>query len=163
MSDRLSLVPRQARPYQGERAGLVTRVIASTVDAAVVTAALIAAYLGLTAVWFVIDPRDFEVVRAPQSVVGLTWSISCVIYLTVAWASTGRSYGNRLMGLRVVRTRHRLVPLLLALLRALLCVGFPIGLLWSMPSASRRSLQDVVLGTCVIYDWSSRPGPAQEP
>lgn len=163
MSDRLGVIPRLARPYQGERAGLVTRSIAGAVDAVVVSAALVASYLGLTAVRFVLDPRDFETVRAPLAVVVTTGLVGGVIYLTVAWASTGRTYGNRLMGLRVVRGRDRRIPLSLALLRAVLCVGFPVGLLWSMPSASRRSLQDMVLGTYVIYDWASRPAVAGEP
>ena len=43
-----------------------------------------------------------------------------------------------------------------ALLRAALCVGFPIGLLWCAVSPSRRSLQDAVLRTSVVYDWRPR-------
>jgi ribose/xylose/arabinose/galactoside ABC-type transport system permease subunit len=35
-------------------------------------------------------------------------------------------------------------------------IAFPIGLLWCGVSASRRSVQDVVLRTSVIYDWRPR-------
>jgi hypothetical protein len=38
------------------------------------------------------------------------------------------------------------------ILRAIACVLFPLGLLWSGISASRRSLQDLVLRTVVVYD-----------
>jgi hypothetical protein len=48
-----------------------------------------------------------------------------------------------------------------ALLRAILCVIFPIGLLWSVVSDSSRSLQDVLLRTSVIYDWNVRVPPRQ--
>jgi hypothetical protein len=35
---------------------------------------------------------------------------------------------------------------------------FPIGLLWCAVSTSRRSLQDIVVRTSVIYDWQAHPG-----
>jgi hypothetical protein len=37
-------------------------------------------------------------------------------------------------------------------LRALLCVIFPVGLFWSAVSR-RRSVQDVVMRSVVVYDW----------
>jgi hypothetical protein len=45
--------------------------------------------------------------------------------------------------------------------RAVLCVGFPIGLFWAVVSVTGRSLQDTVLRTRVVYDWAIRgPGSA---
>jgi hypothetical protein len=41
-----------------------------------------------------------------------------------------------------------------ALLRAAFCVFFPIGLLWCAGSRANRSVQDVVLRSSVVYDWS---------
>ena len=37
-----------------------------------------------------------------------------------------------------------------------LCVVFPIGLLWCVVSEENRSVQDLLLRTSVIYDWSVR-------
>jgi hypothetical protein len=37
--------------------------------------------------------------------------------------------------------------------RAVVYVVFPLGLLWSAVSSSRRSLQDVLVGSVVVYDW----------
>jgi hypothetical protein len=47
-----------------------------------------------------------------------------------------------------------------ALLRAVLCVLFPIGLFWVAVSRANRSAQDVVLRYAVVYDWSQRSGTA---
>jgi len=43
------------------------------------------------------------------------------------------------------------VSLLVGLMRAICCVLFPIGLLWVVIDRRRRSLQDIVFGTRVIY------------
>ena len=149
----ISAVPREARPYQGASAGLVTRLVANTIDAVVVGIALGAAYLGLAAFVFVLDPRQFEF---PTS--GLLLSLTAALglsiaYLALAWWLAGKTYGDHLMGLRVVgRGRRRLGPLR-SLARAAFCVVFPIGLFWCAVSPERRSVQDLVLWTRVVYDW----------
>lgn len=154
--DWISAVPREAREYQGDEAGLVTRLLAAAVDALTVTAGLVAAYGGLNLVLFLIDPRGFELVTV-SALTDLTAAlVVCVAYLAVAWSVTGRTYGDHVMGLRVVHRRGTRVRPLRALVRAALCVGFPIGLLWCAVSPSRRSVQDALLRTSVIYDWRPR-------
>jgi uncharacterized RDD family membrane protein YckC len=66
---------------------------------------------------------------------------------------TGRSYGDSLLGLRVLSSRHRIPGWSLAFIRAVFCVLFPVGLFWVALSPGRRSIQDVVLRTVVVYDW----------
>ena len=39
----------------------------------------------------------------------------------------------------------------------MLCVVFPVGLLWSAVSRERRSLQDLVVRSVVVYDWHRSP------
>jgi uncharacterized RDD family membrane protein YckC len=75
-----------------------------------------------------------------------------VVYLAVAWATTGRTYGARLLGLRVLSVGHGLLGWTRSVLRALACVLLPVGLLWCGVSVTRRSLQDLVLRSVVIYD-----------
>jgi uncharacterized RDD family membrane protein YckC len=58
------------------------------------------------------------------------------------------------MGLRVRRQDGAHVGLLRALLRAAVCVLFPIGLLWVVVSSGNRAVQDLLLGTAVSYDWT---------
>ena len=154
--DEISPVPREARPFQGQRAGLVTRLIANTVDALSVSVALLAAYAGFNALLFLVSPRDFEFATASGLLSVTTALLALVVYMTAAWSITGRTYGDHVMGLRVVGRRGDRVWPPTALVRAALCVGFPIGLLWCGVSASRRSVQDVVLRTSVIYDWRPR-------
>jgi uncharacterized RDD family membrane protein YckC len=78
------------------------------------------------------------------------------VYLTLSWVTTGRTYGDHLLGLRVVNARNQRLRLAGAALRAAFCMFFPIGLLYAAVSRTNRSLQDIVLRTSVIYDW----GPA---
>jgi uncharacterized RDD family membrane protein YckC len=156
MDDRISPVPREARPYQGARAGLVTRLVANTVDALSVGVALLAAYAGFNGLLFLSSPRDFEFVTSSALLSVTTALLALVAYMTAAWSITGRTYGDHVMGLRVVGRRGQRVWPPTALVRAALCVAFPIGLLWCGVSASRRSVQDVLLRTAVIYDWRPR-------
>lgn len=151
-----SPVPREARPYQGQRAGVVTRMVAAALDGAVVTGLLLAGYGAFTVALFLIDPRQFTF---PD--VGLLFSLTSafcvlVVYQTLAWWLVGRTYGGRVMGLRVVSFRGRRQRLSGALLRSFFCAAFPIGLLWVAVSRENRSVQDIVLRTSVIYDWQPR-------
>ena len=148
-------VPPDARPYQGEAAGLVTRLLACAVDVLTVAAVLIAVYFGFNGLRFVLDPRGFQFTASSVVLSVTAAAVVLVMYLTAAWAITGRTYGDQVMGLRVVDGRGGRVRLVIALVRALACVAFPLGLLWCAGGRSRRSLQDVVLRTSVVYDWRS--------
>jgi uncharacterized RDD family membrane protein YckC len=77
-----------------------------------------------------------------------------VLYLTGCWTVSGSTAGAMTMGLRVVGRRSQRVRLLVALLRAIGCVLFPIGLLWVVFDRQRQSLQDIAFRTRVVY---SRP------
>jgi uncharacterized RDD family membrane protein YckC len=157
MSAHVDPVPREARPFQGHRAGLVTRIAAAAIDLGVVIIALGVTYLGVFAVLFLLDPRNFT---APTPSPGLVYAAGCLLltlYLAVGWMGSGRTYGNHLMGLRVVNNRGRRLHPLNALVRAVFYVILPIGLLWVLVSGQNRSLQDLVLRTSVIYDWDVRP------
>jgi uncharacterized RDD family membrane protein YckC len=153
----ISPVPREARPYQGAPAGIVTRVIANTIDGAVVGAVLGAGYLGWSALLFLIDPRSFEFPAVSFLFSFTAATIVALVYLWIAWWLAARTYGGHVMGLRV-HGRHgkRLGPLR-SLARSAFCVFFPIGLLWCVVSPKRRSVQDVFLWTTVVYDWRPRP------
>lgn len=154
-----SAVPREARAYQGHRAGMVTRGIAGAVDAVVVLLVVMVGLLGLNGLSFLLDPRGFRVVGASQEVLVEVALATAIVYLAGTWAVMGRSYGCRLMGLKIVDPRGRSPRLTRALLRAAFCVFFPIGLLWCGVGRSRKSVQDLVLGTTVVYDWMPEHRP----
>jgi uncharacterized RDD family membrane protein YckC len=125
----------EARALQGHRAGFASRVVADLVDLGV------AWLLGLSA-WLA------------AGVVG---------YLALSWAATGRSVGKQLAGLRVVdRAGRRLSPWR-SFMRAVLYVLFPAGLLWVLASRRNASVQDLVVGTAVVYDWAYHPADEAPP
>jgi uncharacterized RDD family membrane protein YckC len=144
----------------------VSRFIADAVDLVVVVAAVGVVYLGVAATRFLISPRRFEW-PAPGTLTlsALGW-ILLIVYLTIAWNTTGRSLGKQMMGLRVQRRDGERLGLGLAFVRAILCAAVPIGLVWSLFSRESASVQDLVVRTKVVYDWRPRVparGSANEP
>ena len=154
-----SAVPLAAQPLQGLRAGLVTRILADSVDFAVVAAALGLIYTGVAAARFIWRSWTFSFPTPSFLLVLVLGAVVSVVYLTATWGTTGRSYGKHVLGLRVVGPFGRL-RVARAFLRAVLCVIFPVGLAWVLVSRHNRSLQDVVLRTSVVYDWLGEPNPA---
>lgn len=153
----VSPVPREMRPYQGQRAGLVTQGVAALVDAVVVVLTLLAGYAAYAVLLFLLDPVNFTFPDVNLVVSMATGFLVMVVYLTLSWRFSGRTYGSLVMGLRVVNFRGGRMTLPGALARALFCATVPIGLLWVAISRENRSLQDVVLRTSVIYDWQPTP------
>lgn len=159
---RASKVPPEARSFQGHRAGFITRVLANLIDLAVVAAVLLVLYLGLALLRFVVSPTGFS--TADLTLGGLVAAAASVgwLYLTGSWAGTGRTLGARVLGIRVVGFHGRVMRLPGAAARAALCLAFMPGLLWVIISQENRSLQDTVLRSSVIHDWTKRP-PEREP
>ena len=149
-------IPIEARSFQGEAAGLITRVLANIIDAAVVILGLVAVYLGIAGVMFLRQGArfTFPIVTYPAAYVAGV--VVLVAYFTVSWAAAGgRTYGDRVLGLRVLTAKGQDVGFVRAFLRAVLCVHFPILLVWVAVNRHNRSVQDLVVGTSVIYDWST--------
>ena len=73
-------------------------------------------------------------------------------YLTVGWAVSGQTVGSAVLGLRVVTRDGCRLGWWRAGLRAVLCVFVPLGLFWSAVSVSRRSVQDLLVRSAVVYD-----------
>jgi uncharacterized RDD family membrane protein YckC len=133
-------------------AGVVTRVLAACVDVVVVVLLTVLADLGAAGVRFVWAPMAFRWPQPAPSVAVAALLAVAVVYLTVAWATAGRTYGARLLGLRLLSTRLARLGWIRSFLRAVACVLFPVGLLWCVVSPTRRSLQDVVFRSVVVYD-----------
>jgi uncharacterized RDD family membrane protein YckC len=153
---RVDAVPREARPFQGQRAGIVTRTAANVVDFAVVVGALGFGYAAWCAFRFLISPTRFSFPAPPFLALLLCFAVVLFAYFTGSWATTGRTYGNHLLALRVVNFRGERLRWPTAVLRAAFCVVLPIGLYWAVLSPTNRSLQDSVLRTSVLYDWTTR-------
>lgn len=152
----LSAIPREARPYQGRRAGVVSRVLAGAVDLVVLVLALAGLYVAYAALRFLARPSRFEIPHVDGSTAVWIGAVLFTAYLTVGWATTGRTYGAHVLGLRVVGGRGQRLGPGRSFVRALFCVVFPLGLFWSAVSRTSRSVQDLGLRTVVVYDWAER-------
>jgi uncharacterized RDD family membrane protein YckC len=150
-------IPEEARAFQGDRAGIVTRTVANVVDSVVAATIVLSGYLGWAAVLFLLSPTTFSFPSIRWGVALIATGALLGFIFWVAWATTGRTFGGHLMGLRVVNFRGRKLPWTGSFVRAVFCVLFPIGLFWAVLSSQNRSVQDTVMRTSVIYDWARGP------
>ena len=132
-------------------AGIVSRGVAAVVDLGVVLVMLGLLYVGLVLTSLALNPSNF---RFPA--IGVLFSSTvtfgvAVLYLAGCWAVSGCTAGAVIMGLRVVGRRAERMSVVSALLRAVACVVLPIGLAWAAVDSRRRSVQDLVFGTRVVY------------
>ena len=158
-SDSLPARWSQGSELQGRGAGLFSRFGAAAVDLVVILLLLVVIYAVTAGFAFLIDPRNFSWPASIGWTIPLIGAVIATPYLTIAWCTSGRTLGDVLFGLRVVNRRGGRLRLPRALLRALFCLVFPLGLFWIPFSSSRRSVQDVVLRTSVNYDWAPHHHP----
>jgi uncharacterized RDD family membrane protein YckC len=149
----ISTLPQRAEAFQDQPAGIVSRSLAAVVDGVVVMTMMVAGYVALSAVLFAWNPRTFSF-HAPSGWFSVAAAGTvATVYLTVGWWIGGRSYGSAVMGLRVVSRHDRDLRFAAALLRAAVCVLFPLGLAWCVLDRRSRAVHDLLLRTRVIYDW----------
>jgi uncharacterized RDD family membrane protein YckC len=146
-------VPQRARPYQGLRAGVVTRLVANFLDLLVVIGVLVAIYAAIAATLFLLHPSRFHWPERLGWTVPLVGGLVLIPYLALTWTTTGRTWGDAVLGLRVVDATDNPPHVSRALARAALCALVPIGLLWVAVSRKNRSMHDVLTRTSVVYDW----------
>ncbi len=152
-------IPQAAMAFQGERAGLISRIIANALDFGLVVIVLVSGYVGYAAVLFLLSPTSFTFPSPRLGLAIIIGGAMLTLYFWVSWATSGRTYGDLVMGLRVVNWRGEKMRWSGALIRAGFCVVFPIGLFWVLISGANRSVQDLVLRTSVIYDWGHQTPP----
>jgi uncharacterized RDD family membrane protein YckC len=156
----LQTLPVAARALQGERAGFFTRAIAAVIDVVVVGAIMIGIWIAVWLFLLVFNPLvDYGMPRPGYFVLGgyfLMW-----LYWTWTWTTSGRSLGQNLMGVRVLDRRGGRPSWKVAAVRSAFCVVFQVGILWILVSRRNRSVQDVVLRTSVVHDWSTGTSTGQ--
>jgi uncharacterized RDD family membrane protein YckC len=154
----LDTIPSAARGIQGERAGFTIRAISVALDVALIGLVMVGLWVGLWLFLLIVNPLvDYNMPGVTYFVLGgyvIIW-----LYWTWSWATGGRSVGQQLMGLRVVDNNGGILTGRRSLLRAGFCVLFQPGILWALISRRNRSVQDVVLRTSVIHDWSAAVRP----
>ena len=104
-SARMAAVPPEARGYQGQRAGMVSRLLASAVDFVVVAAIVGAGYLAVSAVVFLWDPGRFHFPALDRTWLLATGGAALFLYLSASWVMTGRTWGDLQIGRASCRER----------------------------------------------------------
>jgi len=90
-------------------AGIVTRGLAGLIDLGVVLLLMGSVYVGFAFVRLLFSPQSFTF-SEPGIFLSTTAFLGVsVAYLTACWATTGRTVGSLVMGLRVITSGHRLV------------------------------------------------------
>ena len=140
-------------------AGIVTRILAALIDGVVVAALTGAVFGAVVAGMFVVNPVSFRWPHGLLAEASLVTVGVAVGYLTVGWAIAGRTVGGAVLGVRVVANGGGRLGWTRSACRALLCVLVPLGLLWAAVSARRRSVQDLVVRSTVLYDVPKVPAP----
>ena len=150
----------EVRGLQGLRAGIVSRLLASGADLVAVVLLALIALLVLSAIRGLFS-RSFEFVSLPQPARAIFAAVLVIAYLGYGWGLEGRTLGKIVMGLRVVGDDGSDLTPGRGLLRAVLYVLVPPGMLWALVSRRNASLQDIVLRTAVIHDWGLPPAPSR--
>jgi uncharacterized RDD family membrane protein YckC len=148
-------VPTDARLHRRRGAGIVSRLIAAGVDLFVVICLLLSGYAGWSVLLFILQTRTFTFPRPAPALVVVAYGIVAISYLAITCWVNGRSYGQHVMGLRVTTPRGDRLHFPRALMRAAVCICFPIGLLWVVVSRHNAAAHDVLLHTSVNYDWTT--------
>ena len=153
----------EARALQGHRAGFASPVVADLVDLGVAWLLGLSVLAAAGVASYLLTGPPFRTPVLPSWLATAALLIIAVGYLASGWAATGRTLGKQVAGLRLLDHAGRRLPLRRTLLRAVLCVAFPAGLLWILVSRRNASVQDLLVGTAVIYDWSYRPTDESPP
>lgn len=141
-------------PAAGAYAGLVTRVIAFALDAAVVNgcALVVGVTVGLGLSILHLPSETDSVIAVILAALAVVWVIA---YFTFFWSTTGQTPGDRVMRIEVIdRDGLRLRPLRAALrFGCVILAAIPLlaGILMMLWDDRRRCLQDRLTHTLVVY------------
>jgi uncharacterized RDD family membrane protein YckC len=140
--------------------GLVTRLIAFAIDAAIINTVALLVGVVITLVSSIL-PNSKERDKILVAIGGVVFVLWIVGYFVTFWTTTGQTPGNRLMQIRVVREdgsrlrpRHAIERLFGIVISCPLLIGFlPI-----LFNDRRRGVPDWLAGTVVIA--APKPGSA---
>jgi len=153
--------PRAAR-LQGTRAGPVSRLLAMAVDVGVAWGLFLLGVAAAGLIWDFLHSGDVRIANPGPLLTAIGTGAIFVAILTFGGATTGRSVGKQVMGLRVVTADAGPLGVRTAFLRALGYLVVPIGGVWILWSRRNASVQDLALHTVVVHDWIPAASPLQD-
>jgi uncharacterized RDD family membrane protein YckC len=144
--------------------GLVTRVIAFSIDAAIINVVAITVTAAVTLIASVLSLPDSAQKLAIAAGGGTLYLVWAAGYFVVFWTTTGQTPGNRLMRIRVQATTGDTLLPRRALLRfaALALAALPMfaGLLLILVDDRRRGLHDWLARSVVVEAPTGDPPTA---
>lgn len=167
-----ALLPATIAATTGERtsmtgryAGLVTRLLGNALDAVIAVASFVASAAVVAFVADIVFGADLgDTGGLGWVVAGGVWS---VLLLWSSLATTGRTPGGALLGLRVVARDGTPLPALRSLVRVVVLPVsaslFGLGYLGVVVGRERRALHDIVAGSTVVYDWGDEVATVPTP
>ena len=146
----------RARALRGQRAGLITRLIADGIDLAIVAGLLFGGAVAIGVVMYMLGDGGFRLPHGGPIVTVIAYPLVEIAYLTTMWGADGQSFGKRILGLRVLERNGGHLRRLRALGRAVFVtfLGGP-SLLWVAVSRRNLAVHDIVLRTSCVHDWST--------
>jgi uncharacterized RDD family membrane protein YckC len=147
--------------YRGRYAGFVSRVASGAIDIVLCAALSTGMVIFVQALLSVINSEPMGNVAVDPEII--SWMIFGIVllYFTLSWAIFQRTLGETLFGLRVQRNNGKRMHLGRAFLRfvisflSLALIG--LGYLWILFDPKRRTWQDIVARTVVLYDFGDEP------
>ena len=134
--------------------GLVTRIVAFALDAAIIDAVvvLVGVVCALALSLFNLPNDVQKLAVAAGGVAAVIWSVS---YFTFFWSTTGQTPGNRVMSIEVRGAHGERLSVRRAFVRVLLLplsvIPFGAGLWMILVDRRRRALHDQLARTVVVY------------
>jgi uncharacterized RDD family membrane protein YckC len=149
---------------QGYYAGFISRLIAFSIDIAIIVVVLIFAGWLLNTMSTIFQLGILESISTSFQI----WVTSLIVLLFSAgyyiffWTLVGQTPGKLLLGLRVVSRSGRPITFWQALRRFvgyfISAIAIYIGYLWILIDNRRQGWHDKLAGTYVVYNWNAHPG-----
>lgn len=149
----------------GRYAGLVTRLLGNGLDAVIAVYSFLASIAAVAFVMETVFAADLgDTTSLGWVLAGGVWGIGL---LWASLATTGRTPGGALLGLRVVARDGTPLSALRSLVRVVVLPVsaslFGLGYLGVVVGRERRALHDLAAGSTVVYDWGDEVATVPTP
>ena len=138
-------------------AGIVSRGVAFVLDAVGTTVVIVAGFWLVGILGTVLQASILQdVSHSGTAAFSIVVCVSFLLYCAVAWRLAGRTIGQALLGLRVVRTDGDPLKSAACVMRAagyLLSAILLLGYIWVCFDSRRQGFHDKIARSVVIYDW----------
>jgi uncharacterized RDD family membrane protein YckC len=144
---------------QGNYSGAVSRLVAFAVDLVISSLLFTATLAAVNFAASFVAGHSVHWSRSNNVVVDVLFVVWEFVYFAYCWATTGKTPGMTLLGIRVVRTDGAHAEAWRAVVRTLI-LPISLALFWlSLPlilvQRAHRAPHDLVAGTAVVYAWDA--------